>query len=31
MSAQEPQTTTVVAWLKTVVIWKQPGQRTSMK
>ena len=26
-----PQTTTVVAWLNTVVILKQPGQRTSMK
>jgi hypothetical protein len=31
ISAQEPHTTTVEAWLKTVVIVMQPGQRTSMK
>jgi hypothetical protein len=27
----EAQKTTVAAWLKTVVIWKQPGHLTSMK
>jgi len=28
---QDAQKTTVAAWLKTVVIWKQPGHLTSMK
>ncbi len=31
MTAQEPQTTTLVAWLKTVVMDMQPGHLTSMK